>query len=559
MALSGIFWVVSLISELNSYDNLLLASGLLSVFFGLPPTFTKALQTIRRCQFDANCMMCLAAIGAIILQQYEEAASVAFLFSISEYLENLASSRARNALNAILALRPNVAYVLHPVTNEMIVVNPAEQVPVGCYVSVRTGDTVVADGVVIQGKTSIDQSSLTGESVPVNVAVGDMVSGGSINCGNGQIVIQTIARVEDSAVCRLLSLVEDAQLEKSPTETLIDSFAKSYTPFVLGLSILLSTIPWILFGVESGKYWTYNGLILIVIACPCALTISTPITYAAALAATAQRGIIVKSGATLETIGSISSVVLDKTGTITEGQFCVANLLTTKTYTRQEVLTLLLIMEAPSSHPISVALVNAAKAEGIHTAPPEYSSVRDHTVLDGEGVTALVNDTRVYVGNQRLFERLGMYHHLSPDERHRIQQWESTDGATIGFVGIDNVGIMGYYSLTDTIRPEATATIASLQQLYGTTNVHMLTGDNMGAAQAVGTAVGLCSSTIHAKLLPEDKLSFVRNLQHEQQRYYDDDDNALLRLEPNRWKRFVAILCRISQWIRMKVSSSDVL
>ena len=372
----------------------------------MPPICMKAWRTIRRRQFDANCMMVTAAIGAVALQQFDEAASVAFLFSVSEVLEARATIKARNALKEICDLRPDHANIIHPETKEIVVV-PADRVPRGSFISVKTGDKIAADGIVIEGSSSIDESSLTGESVPVHKKKGDEVKGGTINIGTTQLVVKTTTTVEDSAVSRLIRLVEDAQSNRSPTEKLIDAFARTYTPSIMCMAILMCTIPWIS-GVETGQYWMMNGLIIIVIACPCSLTISTPVTYAAGLAATAQKGIIVKGGAKLEAMGSVDRIVFDKTGTLTKGRFSVMNLEVVGTSkSRKEMLELLILIQGRSSHPISASLIQAAKQEGIEV--PRSLALTDHTILKGEGVTAHVNGTRVFVGNQRLFDRLGMF------------------------------------------------------------------------------------------------------------------------------------------------------
>ena len=220
--------------------------------------------------------MVTAAFGALALQEYDEAASVAFLFAVSEWLEVQATSRARKALGAIVSLRPDHANVIDPATGGVVVV-PASGVPVGTTVSVRTGDKIPADGTVADGSTAVDESSLTGEARAVNKSPGDAVSGGSINVGLSPLLIRTTATVDDSAVSRLIRLVEEAQANRSPTEKIVDSFAKAYTPAVVIMAALMCTIPWA-WGPEVGRYWTLNGLIIIVIACPCALTISTPVT-----------------------------------------------------------------------------------------------------------------------------------------------------------------------------------------------------------------------------------------------------------------------------------------
>lgn len=503
VTLSGIFWIVALISTIGQHESLLRCSGLLSVIFGLPPVAMKALRTIQRFQFDANCMMVMAAVGAVILGEYDEAASVSFLFAVSELLETRASVRARNALSEIISLCPDYAHVIHPETKEVAVVL-AEEVPMGSYISVRTGDKVPTDGIVVEGTSMVDQSSLTGESLPLSVTVNSFVSSGCINIGESPLIVRTTARLQDSTVCRLIRLIEEAQLNSSPTEKMIDAFAKAYTPVVVTIAILMSTISW-LFGPEIGRYWTLNGLIVIVISCPCALTISTPVTYTAGLAATAKRGILVKNGSSLEAMGRIDQIVFDKTGTITEGRFQVSELETIGcSYSRAGMLALLALVEAPSSHPLSSTLVQAARLEGV--LRHHNMKMEEHVILKGEGVTALVDNKRVYVGNQRLFDRVEMYGALAVCNKERIQKWDS-DGGTVGFIGVEGDGIIGCYSLIDTIRPGAKDTVAKLQKMGK--SVLMLTGDGEGAAEKVAKKVGIPLESVHAKLLPEDKMEFV--------------------------------------------------
>jgi len=503
--LSGICWFVSMLSIVEGWEDLKYA-GIASVVFGIPPVAMKAWRTFRRCQFDANCMMVVAAFGALGLGEFDEAASVAFLFAVSEFLEARATSRARKALSAIVSLRPEHANLINRSTGEVTIV-PASRIPVGSYVSVRTGDKVPADGVVEEGTSTVDESSLTGESRPISKEPDNQVSGGSINVGQTRLVVRTTSTVDDSAVSRLIRLVEEAQANRSPTEKLVDSFAKRYTPIVMSAAALMCTIPWA-WGAEVGRYWTLNGLIIIVIACPCALTISTPVTYAAGLAATAQKGIIVKGGARLEALGNVKKIVFDKTGTITEGKFALTHLeVVGEARTRNQLLELLALMEGPSSHPLSATLVNAAKKEGI--GAPVDVSLTEHTILKGEGVTARVDNHQVYVGNIRLFERLGLYKDLHESRRRSANDW-STAGGTVGFVGILGVGIVGMFCVSDKIRDEAKDVISTL--MTDGYEVMMLTGDSDGAAKAVGRDVGLPHECIHSHLMPEDKLHFIGSI-----------------------------------------------
>jgi len=502
---SGIFWVLSLLSFVGGSWSHLKYAGIGAVLFGMPPVVMKAWMTVRRMQFDANCMMVTAAFGALALGEFDEAASVSFLFAVSEWLEARATGKARRALGEIISLRPEYANVVDPKTGGIVIV-PAANIPVGSVVSVRTGDKVPADGVVVEGTSSVDESSLTGEARPVEKGAGDDVSGGSINVGSRQLVVKTTSTVGDSTLSRLIQLVEEAQANTSETEKLVDAFARKYTPIVLTMALFICTVPWY-FGKETGRYWMLNGLIIVVIACPCALTISTPVTYSAGLAAAAQRGIIIKGGSKLEALGNVKTVLLDKTGTITTGRFSLSHLdLVGNLKSRKELLELLAIMEAPSSHPLSACLVSAAKEEGV--AIPADVSLTDHTILQGEGVTANVDGKKVYVGNERLFKRLDMYN-ISPDHMEAAKKW-SEEGATVGYIGIEGLGIIGMFCVKDTIRDEAYDVISSLHQ--SGIEVIMLTGDSEGAAQAVGREIGLAKTSIHSQLLPEDKLHYVSGL-----------------------------------------------
>jgi Cd2+/Zn2+-exporting ATPase len=480
--------------------------GLLAVLLGLPSVALKAVKTLRRKEFDSNCMMVTAAVGALLLGEWDEAAAVAFLFSVSDHLERRATERARRALTKIANLRPEHCRWIHPDDPNQIYVLPADQIPVGSRLSVRPGDKIAADGVVVQGTSHVDESSLTGEAVPVRKGPQDTVQGGSLNVGHTPLVVQTTSSVADSAVSRLIRLVEDAQANTSETEKLIDAFARAYTPAVVSVAAVLCTVPWI-WGTSVGQEWCLRGLILIVIACPCALTISTPVTYAAGLAATAQRGIIIKGGAVLESLGHVRTVMLDKTGTLTEGQFQMNELTALETSSRtsrEDMLSYMAMLEASSSHPLSATLLQAAEQEGVSI--PTHWRMEDHCILKGEGVTAVVQGEKVYVGNQRLFERLGMYADLPQTFKHRATEWQRK-GASVGFVGVAEEGIVGFFCVTDKVRLEAPNAVAMLQQ-HGL-RVEILTGDGDGAAGAVAHQVGIPPDAVHAKLLPEDKLHLV--------------------------------------------------
>ena len=480
--------------------------GLLSVLFGLPPIASKAIRTLRRFQFDANCLMFFAAAGAVALREFTEAAAVTFLFAISEWLEVRATSRARNALSAIVSLRPESASMVHPKTGALVTV-PAASVPVGALVSVRTGDKIPCDGVVVEGNSTVDESSLTGESRPVPKGPKDEVQGGTINSGVSPLMVRTCSTSDDSAVARLIRIVEEAQANRSETEKLVDEFARIYTPLVIAAAALMCTIPWI-WGREIGHDWTKNGLVLLVIACPCALIISTPVSYVAGLAATAQRGVLVKGGAHLEALGLVKYVFFDKTGTLTEGNFKLLDLkVIGERRTRKEVLEYLSLIEERASHPLANAILCAARNEGV--AMPKNLFVKDLTVLAGEGVSGVVGGQTIHVGNFRLFKRLGLVEALTATETELVESWEAS-GFTVGFMSIGSDGIVCSYCVCDAVREEAAEVVSTLNRMG--IDVCMLTGDNREAALAIGKQVGLPEGKIKSQLLPEEKLSIVSRM-----------------------------------------------
>lgn len=465
--------------------------------------------------------MTFASIGAIALQDYTEAAAVAFLFALSEWLEVRATTRARHALTSIAKLRPEKANIIHPFTLGLMVV-PATSVPVGTMVSVRTGEKIPCDGVVVEGQSTVDESSLTGESRPVRKNPGDSVSGGTVNSGKSPLTVRTTSSSEDSAVARLIRLVEEAQTNRSETEKLVDEFAKIYTPLVVLTAVLMCSIPWA-FGPEIGRTWTNNGLVLIVVACPCALIISTPVAYVAGLAAAAQNGVLIKGGAFLEALAQVKHVCFDKTGTLTNGQFSLLHMkVVTTSLSRAEVLQHLSVMEERASHPVAEAILAAARNEGVTI--PTTMLLENHVIIEGEGVSGTINGLEVHVRNERMFERLGLLGSVDPSDRGLINEWKSI-GGTVGFMSIEGYGIVCAYCAADGIRAESSRVVKSLQKLG--ISITMLTGDNSDAAASIGRQVGLVEKDIKSKLLPEEKLEYVTNLAWHVRKRNNGEEEAL--------------------------------
>ena len=527
--MSGILWCISMLSLIGGGWEHLKYIGLGSVAFGLPPIAHKAYNQLKRLRFDTNTLMLSASLGALALGEFTEAAAVMFLFALSEWLERRATSRVLQALSAIVDLKPDKANLVHHETGELIEV-AASAVPTGALVAVKTGEKIPCDGVVEEGQSTVDESSLTGESRPIRKCPNAPVSGGTVNSGISQLLIRTTALAENSAVARLVRLVEEAQANRSETEKMVEEFAKIYTPLVVFAATLMCTIPWA-FGSEKGREWTNIGLVFIVVGCPCALIISTPIAYVAGLAATAQKGVLVKGGAFLESLGRVKNICFDKTGTLTNGEFSLLHLqVLTHNYTRDEVIQHLTLMEERASHPVANAIMERARNENV--VVPPYMVLKKHALLAGEGVRGIIDGKEVYVGNERLFERLGLLDNLPRETRNTADSWKQL-GGTIGFMSIEGSGIVCAYCATDALRGESHRVVNNLKSRG--VRVTMLTGDNEEAALSVGCQVGLHPVEVQARLLPKEKLDFLNAVMET-----EEQDSTWLGL---RRKRNVVLFC----------------
>jgi len=550
VCLAGVLWVVSM-GYYDKSTQFLKYFALASIAFAFPPVLKRCWASVKHYLLDINLLMTLAVIGACALQDFTEAAAVLFLFSLSEWLSERATAKARDAVSEIIALQPDEAErVIGDNDNETRKIH-VEDVKLGDRLAVRPGAKIPVDGVVVAGLSNVDESSLTGESRPIPKEAGDQVSGGTVNI-DGFMVITASSLSGDSALARLVKLVQEAQVLRSPTEMLVEKFAKIYTPIVMSCAILMASIPWILVStdtISSGAANTlvYEALVLLVVACPCALVISTPITYVSALAAGAKRGILVKGGVYLEALGRIVTFALDKTGTLTEGNFALTDLKILQTsgiVTQKLALRILAAVEIKSTHPMAVALVSAAE-EIEKTAPgdtpydgrntfyknvtwaqslSEYlqtAHVTNYETLKGEGICATVDGTRVFVGNNRLAERKGWISLLRGEEiLQHLKKWEA-EGGTVGWLTLEaeesKFEIVSVFNMADTPRKESKSVVSQLED-RGIRTI-MLTGDNHGAAKSVAAKVGLKPENVRAGLLPEDKIAIVIELrdQHEGQ------------------------------------------
>jgi Cd2+/Zn2+-exporting ATPase len=444
--------------------------------------------------FSIETLMVTAALGAAVIGAAEEAALVVLLFAVGELLEGIAAGRARAGIRALVALMPRTALRRRAdgTTEEV----PAERLAVGDLVLVRPGDRVPADGVVVEGQSALDESPVTGESVPVTRGPGDPVVAGSVNA-EGALVIRVTAAGEGSTLARIARMVEEATATRGRTQRFIERFSAWWTPGAMAVSALVVLVPPMLFG---GDWWTwiYRGLALLLVACPCALVISVPAAMASGLSAGARRGLLVKGGAALEAIGHARTVAFDKTGTLTAGRPRVTDLLPAEGVPEAELLRLAAAVEAGSSHPLARAVLAEAAARGI--APPP---ARAAAAIPGKAVAASVEGRRIGVGSPAWAAEGGA---ALPPALDAARARLEAEGKTVAVVTADRAAL-GLLALRDEPRADAAEAVAALQRLG--VGAVMLTGDNPRTGAAIGGALGL---EVKAGLLPADKLREIAAL-----------------------------------------------
>ena len=467
----------------------------LSIVAGVWTVLPKAWIALKHFRPDMNLLMVVAVVGAVSIGQWLEAATVAFLFALSLALEVWSVGRARRAVAALMTLAPPEVRLLNPDGGEVIV--PPDRVPVGSKFRVRPGDRIPLDGRVTDGMGGVDQSPITGESVPVPIAPGDEVFAGTIN-GDGGLTVESTKPASDTTLARIARMVGDAQSKRAPSEQWVERFARYYTPVVMLLALAVLLIPPLLFG-ENWADWFYRALVLLVIACPCALVISTPVSIVAALAAAARNGVLVKGGMYIEAPARLKALAMDKTGTLTVGKPTVVEVVPLSGHTESELLERVAALEAQSTHPLARAILTYATERGVVVPTAE-----EFRILPGKGAIGRVGGTEYWVGSHRYLEERGQE---TPDVHERLETLAKS-GRAVVVVGNDQ-HVCGFIALADTVRPEAKQAISDLHAA-GIEHVVMLTGDNRGTAEAISRETAV--DEVYAELLPEDKVRKVEEL-----------------------------------------------
>jgi len=470
------------------------ALALIAVLMCGITTYKKGWISIRNGNLNINALMSIAVTGALVLGQWPEAAMVMVLFTVAELIEAKSLDRARNAIRELMQLTPETATVLQK--NGVWQAIPAKSVAVNERVRIKPGERIALDGTVVSGRSAVNQAPITGESLPIDKQPGDPVFAGTINT-SGSFEYQVTAAAGDSTLARIIHAVEAAQGAKAPTQRFVDRFARIYTPMVFALALAVAILPPLLMDGDWFS-WIYKALVLLVIACPCALVISTPVTIVSGLAAAARHGILVKGGVYLEEGRKLVWLALDKTGTITHGKPVQTDFFTLNGWSEREVRSLAASLAARSDHPVSSALTEAARRDGI-----ELRNVENFEALPGRGSQGMIDGKVYHLGNHRLIHEQGR---CSDDLEARLSVLEE-QGKTV-IVLTDEQSVHGVFAVADTVKESSRQAIAELHAL-GIKTI-MLTGDNVHTARAIAHQVGIDEA--RGDLLPEDKLTAIESL-----------------------------------------------
>jgi Cd2+/Zn2+-exporting ATPase len=470
-----------------------LAGGLL--------VFPAAWKALRKVKLDMNVLMSVAVTGAWLIGEHAEAAAVVFLFALSELLESWAGTRARRAVATLLELSPPTAVLVLTDGSEREV--PVAEVAVGSKIRVRSGSRIPLDGEVTSGASSVDQAPITGESVPVDKQTGDSVFAGTVN-GEGSLTVRVTKVAGESTLARIIQLVGEAEEMKPPTQRWVDRFAAIYTPSVFAVAILVALAPPLLLG-QPWNAWVYRALVLLVIACPCALVIATPVSIVSGLTSLARRGVLVKGGVYLEAVGKLRALAVDKTGTITQGKPQVTGITRVSDLTEEEILRRAAAINSHSEHPLAVSMVETARARGI-----TIESAPDYLSVTGQGARANIDGHPHFIGNHRMAHEAGV---CTPEVEAILAGIEAKGQslAVLGHFPHDGCQgeILGIIAIADTLRPEVTEALRRIHAA-GIEKVVMLSGDNQRTASAIAAQAGIDDAI--GDLMPDQKVERVRAL-----------------------------------------------
>lgn len=471
--------------------TLLFAAGI--ILGGYLPAKNGIAVLINAREFDMNILMTIAVIGAAAIGEYVEAVTVVFLFSLGNALQGYTLDKTRNSIRALMGLTPNEALVSRDGKEMTLTV---DKIDIGDIIIIRPGEKIAMDGKVIKGFSSVNQSSITGESIPAEKHPGDEVYAGTIN-ERGALEVKVSRLAKDNTISRIIEMVEEAQAQKAPSQQFVDRFARYYTPLVILGALLVATVPSFIFGQPFEK-WFYEAMAMLLVACPCALVISTPVSIVSAIGSAARSGVLIKGGAYLEEAGDLSVIAFDKTGTLTEGKPKVTDVFKINSYSEHEILKLAAAIESRSEHPLGEAILNHAREKGIII--PEVSSF---TAVPGRGARGMIAGKAYQIGSSKMFNDQDLTDHV----KQAISAFQN-EGKTVMILGQEEK-ILGLIAVADVLRNNSRQAIEALKRA-GIKKTVMLTGDNYSTAQAIAARTGV--DEFKSNLLPEDKVNAMKDL-----------------------------------------------
>ena len=489
MGVSGILTLSGfIIAHLGANQNLSIGLYMLAIIIGGYHVAKSAIYSLKTLTIDMNFLMTIAIIGAVFIGQWEEAATVVFLFALGNALQSYTMDKTRNSIRSLITLSPKEASVIRD--GKEIKLNTG-LIKVNDIMVVRPGEKIAMDGVVTEGSSYVDQANITGESMPVEKTVGSEIFAGTINeAGAMEVRVTKLAR--DNTLSKIIQMVEEAQANKAPTQVFLDKFTKYYTPAVIGLAACVVIIPTLLG--QPFDQWLYRGLVLLVISCPCALVISTPVSIVSAIGNASKNGVLIKGGTYLEEIGHARALAFDKTGTLTLGKPKVSDIISFNAKTNEEVMSIAAALESRSEHPLAAAILKA-NHNGSTKAVSNFQSIT------GKGITGTVDGRDYRIGNLKLFDHVG-------ESVIKSVELAQEAGKTPILLG-DETGVLAMITVSDEIRPESRQIVSSLHK-EGLKEVIMITGDNHRVAKTLSDDLGL--DGYFAELLPQDKANIVNGI-----------------------------------------------
>ena len=482
-----LFIVGILIRYYYNRENILVLTIFLTsyLFVGWKVLKNAVVNSIHGNIFDENFLITVATIGAFLIKEYPEATAVMLFYTTGEFLQDLAVNRSRRSIKALLSLKAEYANL--KVGEKLIKIKP-EELKTGDIIVIKPGERIPVDGTIVEGKSTVDTSALTGESIPREVEKGDEILSGMVNL-NGVLTVKVSKELKESTVSKILELIENASTRKAKTEKFITRFARYYTPIVVGIALIISFVPPLFTG-DSFSVWIYRALVILVISCPCALVLSIPLGYFSGVGKSAKKGILVKGSNYLDVLSEASIVAFDKTGTLTKGIFKVTNVVAKNGFTKEMIIKFAALAEMHSNHPIAKAIKEAYGGMFSETEVETYEEI------PGYGVKARINGTEIMVGNDKLLHRFSIEH----DTCH-------AKGTVVHVVV--NKKYAGYLIISDEVKEDALKTVIELRKL-GIKKIVMVTGDNENAAKEIAQQLGL--DNFYANLLPQDKIEVIEEL-----------------------------------------------